>query len=175
MKNIEKRLGAVVKSLRQAAGMTQEKLAQLMTAEGHPTRQNTVAKLEGGLRPTPVAEFGALARIFNLTVPEFADAVFAGENNEASKRAMTDELRGLYASMDELRTNLGYLQDMMSEVRNALMEREMRAALLEAHLGTTEVDGKKYEPPRAAELDGFVKAMLASSRGAIDGKHSEEA
>lgn len=136
VENIEKRLGAVVKSLRQAAGMTQERLAEQLTAAGLPTRQNTVAKLEGGLRPTTVIEFGALARIFNYSVPELAQAVFSDDAivDEAAREAMVSELTELRSRIDDARRRMEMHMAMVAEAQYQLREFETRAALLESSL-----------------------------------------
>lgn len=120
VENIEEKLGAVVRSLRQAAGMTQEQLAQALTGEGWATRQNTIAKLENGLRPTTIAELYVIARVFNvqardiyaLTEPpevedEDAAATFALRQSLAMKRAQLktshSELAALELEVHQLR------------------------------------------------------------------------
>lgn len=179
MENIEKRLGSVVRSLRLAAGLTQENLARQLTAEGLPTRQNTVAKLENGLRPTPVSELAALATIFNLSLAELSDAISPSAMDEKAIAAARVELNENKARIRALHQNLEYLQDVMYEMRNELMEREMRAAMLEARVGPDdlEVEHPKVSnvPLRGSDLDESVSSILKTVGKAGIGQHPEKA
>lgn len=138
VENIEEKLGAVVRSLRLAAGLTQEQLAQALTGEGWATRQNTIAKLENGLRPTTISELYVIARVFNveardiyaLTDPpkaddEDAEAIFALRQSLAMKRA-------------QLKTNFAELQALdavMQHNRHMVKELQQDIADLEEQLG----------------------------------------
>lgn len=125
MENIEKKLGTVVKWLRQKSGMTQDKLAQLLTAGGIPTKQNTVAKLEAGLRPTSVAEFGVLANIFGLSVPELAEAVFPSSDADQEIRSASLAVREEQVEVLGLRLRLAELQSQIEAARSELSSREL--------------------------------------------------
>lgn len=143
MKNTENKLGSVVKSLRLAAGMTQDQLAKQLTAEGFPTRQNTVAKLEGGLRPTSVSELGALARIFNYSPAQLADAVFseAADEAEGVKKAMRAELAQLHSEIEQMQTVLSMKEQEMMSTRHQLHEHSRRVAILESRLSSQQAGG----------------------------------
>lgn len=136
VKNMEKKLGTVVRSLRLAAGMTQEALAKQLTADGIATRQNTVAKLEGGLRPTSVTEFGALARIFNYSPAQLAEAVFTEdvEETEGVKNAMLAELAVLQGDIAQRRNELAAANELVTFTRLELQAQLRRAAILESRL-----------------------------------------
>ncbi|MFE4078523.1 helix-turn-helix domain-containing protein [Paenarthrobacter sp. YIM B13468] len=176
VKSTEKQLGSVVRKLRQAAGLTQEQLAQQLTAEGLPTKQNTVAKLENGLRPTSVTEFSALARLFNLSVAELSDAVFPRELDAEQIKAAEAERSEHWARIGELHILSEYLQDTMGAIRGELAERGMRAALLDTRLGDHESKSPiGGGPVRGAELDAQVAMLLRRYMRGEDGnaKHSE--
>lgn len=58
-------LGRRVKDLRRALGLTQTDLARKLAAYGVTMHQTTVAKLEGGTRPTTVHELLGLVRVLD--------------------------------------------------------------------------------------------------------------
>lgn len=112
----EQLFGARVKDLRQAQGWSQEELARRMTVAGYSMHQTTIAKLEGGSRPTNVAEVAALAAIFNMPIEALFDdseaAHLALEAASLSHRlaAIADESAALLKRMDEMRAQREALQ-----------------------------------------------------------------
>lgn len=144
VKNIEERLGAVVRSLRLASGMTQEQLALALTSEGWATRQNTIAKLENGLRPTTMGELHVVARVFNVTLRELfvlieppaaededAVATFAKRESLAMKRAQLktgrSELAMLELEVQQLRNTVAGLEKDITELEEDIGERSEEA------------------------------------------------
>ena len=64
-KDIDANIAANVRAYREAAGMTQEELAQQMADRGFPFTQATVWKVERGQRPVKAGELIALADLFD--------------------------------------------------------------------------------------------------------------
>jgi transcriptional regulator with XRE-family HTH domain len=62
------RVGHNVRTLRERDGISQEKLAELMTARGHSWHQQTVGRTEKGHRAVKVDELEQLAQIFGVEV-----------------------------------------------------------------------------------------------------------
>lgn len=100
--------GQRVRGLRQARGWSQATLAQHLKGLGVNLHQTTIAKMEGGIRPTVVHEVWALAVVFkapyDLLLPpldwnpfeEFEDAAAEYERlreRVRQERAATAELR----------------------------------------------------------------------------------
>ncbi|WP_426986533.1 helix-turn-helix domain-containing protein [Pseudarthrobacter sp. Y6] len=137
MENIEKRLGSVVKSLRLAAGMTQENLAKQLTAAGLPTKQNTVAKLEGGLRPTTVPELGALAKIFKCSIEEFAGWIFPEHEDEAAVAAARADLALQAAVVETLRNSANEANMRFMEIQTRLLDEQAKYDEMEARLSNS--------------------------------------
>lgn len=69
-KRAEKVLGANVKALRKARGWTQQHLSDLLIEEGVNIRQTSLAKLEGGTKPTTASELLALATVLQVGYDE---------------------------------------------------------------------------------------------------------
>ncbi|QHK18823.1 helix-turn-helix domain-containing protein [Pseudarthrobacter psychrotolerans] len=138
MENIEEKLGAVVRSLRQAAGMTQEQLAQALTGEGWAARQNTIAKLENGLRPTTVAELYVIARVFNVEARDIyalTDPPEVEDEDGAAKFALRQGLAMKRAQLKTDRSQIAALDAEMNYLRAAVMELERDIRDLEEQLG----------------------------------------
>lgn len=69
MGNVYERVfGIQVRELRQARGWTQDQFANALAALGFPIHQTTVAKMEGGTRPTSVGEIAAIAKLFDVPI-----------------------------------------------------------------------------------------------------------
>src|SRR3712207_67714 len=64
----EQEVGANVRRIRQARGMSQDQLAAGMTARGVPMSQPTAAKIESATRPLRVNELPALAAVLGVDV-----------------------------------------------------------------------------------------------------------
>jgi transcriptional regulator with XRE-family HTH domain len=78
----ERHFGARVKDLRNSRRWTQEELAKRMTAAGHAMHQTTIAKLEGGNRPTTIGEASVIAAIFNMPIARLFDTYDAEDYAE---------------------------------------------------------------------------------------------
>ena len=63
----ERRLGAVLKLLRESLGLSQDSVAKSMSDFDHSWRQTTVAKTEAGARPIRVNEVVDLARVLGTS------------------------------------------------------------------------------------------------------------
>jgi transcriptional regulator with XRE-family HTH domain len=89
----EQEVGANVRRIRQARGMSQDQLAAGMTARGVPMSQPTAAKIESATRPLRVNELPALAAVLGVDVgdllPESSglhDSVRVAEEIDAAQR-----------------------------------------------------------------------------------------
>lgn len=173
VENIEEELGRTVRSLRMAAGLTQEQLARQFAAVGIPIRQNTVAKLENGLRPTTFKEFAALARIFGLTVGELAKAVSPPSLSAEERESMKQEVARAGARLADLHSSLESLQHVMSDTRNEIMEHEMRMAILMRYLEEMDESGEEdWRRISSGELDDSVAQVLSNLHGRSGGGKS---
>lgn len=144
VENIEEKLGVVVRSLRQAAGMTQEQLAQALTEEGWATRQNTIAKLENGLRPTTLAELYVLARVFNVEARDIyvlTDPPKDEDEEGAAKFALKQSLALKRAQLKTSHNELAMLDREMAQLRHAVMELQKDISDLEAQIGEHPEEG----------------------------------
>lgn len=144
VKNIEEEFGAVVRSLRLAAGMTQEQLAQALTSEGWAARQNTIAKLENGLRPTTLAELYVIARVFNVEARDIAaltDPPQAEDEKASAKFALRHSLAMKRAQLKTSRSELEALDQEALQLRYALRGLEKDIVDLEEQIGVDPEEG----------------------------------
>jgi transcriptional regulator with XRE-family HTH domain len=69
----QERVGARLRALREAAGLSQAQLAQRMHDAGHPWWQPTVSKVESGQRAVPSDEMRAVSEVLGVA-PDWAVA-----------------------------------------------------------------------------------------------------
>lgn len=150
--------------------MTQEQLAQQLTAEGLPTRQNTIAKLEGGQRPTTVAEFGALAKIFNMSVQELAASVFPAHVSEEELAAMRTELDANVDIQFRIRSSLEDIAIMESELRAEHIRLGLRESLLRAFVGDDPRDKDHGAPELRETFEEEVQFIVEKAKRAMAGE-----
>lgn len=123
-------VGARVRELRQARGWTQSDLAQRLTAVGEGMHQTTIAKLEGGSRPTTVSELASLASVFSVPLAFFFD-----ETDATRERLELAALAGEISSLTDRQAELGvehavvterldYMNRMYEELRSSVARRE---------------------------------------------------
>lgn len=92
---VEQAAASRLRELRQRSGWSQSDMAGQMGARGWPWHQQTVARVEAGLRPLRLGELADVATIFGLTpaalisVDGFADA--AGER-QAMERTLREQI-----------------------------------------------------------------------------------
>jgi transcriptional regulator with XRE-family HTH domain len=89
----EQRFAANLRLLRERQGMSQVKLAHEMAARGWPWRQQTVTRVENGLRMIRFGEATALAEILHTPLERFTRPV-----SEASE---VEKIRAASARLDE--------------------------------------------------------------------------
>lgn len=75
-----------------------------MTAAGQPMHQTTVAKLEGGNRPTTVGELSAIASIFGIPIAALFDTYETQDYAELA--TLANRLAGLAADKTKLAERL---------------------------------------------------------------------
>jgi transcriptional regulator with XRE-family HTH domain len=76
-----------LRSTRVAAGLSQQKVADALKAEGVNLFQTQIAKIEGGERPLRLDEAAAIARIFGTTL-DVALGLREGEVNGLAARQL---------------------------------------------------------------------------------------
>jgi transcriptional regulator with XRE-family HTH domain len=84
-------IGAKLKVLREAASISQAKLAKQMRERGHPWQQSTVARTEGGQQPLRFEEVIELAALLNTSISELSQPDAPG--TDALERPFTALLR----------------------------------------------------------------------------------
>lgn len=117
----QKILGKRVRDLRKVCGWTQAELAERLNEYGLSFQQGTVAKLEGGSRPTTVTELAALSNLLNQGpeslladhempegMPEYAEA---DRRHEAAKK----DLENAVAEFLRAREDLAYRADQIRD------------------------------------------------------------
>lgn len=130
----EQRFGRVIRELRKASGWTQQELAERLTANSLPMRQNTVAKLESGGRPTSVAEIGVLAEVFETSPGEIVNATFGSSANpqSAAHRQMIDQFfRGPELLRIKLSSEADYQRSLQAITDAVGPYPELRGSLLD--------------------------------------------
>ena len=138
VKNIEERLGAVVRSLRLAAGMTQEQLAQAVTEKGWTARQNTIAKLENGMRPTTILELGLIAAAFDMSVHDLGALIWppkVEDEDESARFALKESLAMKRVQLKTARSELATLDLEAQQLKHTAAELELSIKELEDQLG----------------------------------------
>lgn len=88
-----------------------------MTAAGHAMHQTTIAKLEGGNRPTSIAEASAIAAIFSIPMAALFDS-YEGESYE-QLATLANQLAALAAEKLKLTERLSAL-----DAENASVQRQ---------------------------------------------------
>lgn len=68
MRDFDVALGAHVKVIRAAAGLTQAEIGRQVRAAGHRWHQTTVDRVESGARPVRASEVSALASALNVSL-----------------------------------------------------------------------------------------------------------
>lgn len=122
-RQVERLFGARVKGFRVARGLTQEWVAQWMTAAGYPMHQTTVAKLENAGRPTPVSEVAALASLFEVPISEFFDTTSDVDAQTTMNRTRLANLSATqFRELVQLEEHRGRLRREFKATRAELME-----------------------------------------------------
>ncbi|OBK07266.1 helix-turn-helix domain-containing protein [Mycolicibacterium conceptionense] len=99
----ERLFAANVKRIRQARGLSQQDIADLLTEQGFPVHQTAVAKLETGQRPLRVAEAAAIAAA--LDIPPLS--VFYGPAEDDQLEELQRELMRAQKALDAAESKLG--------------------------------------------------------------------
>lgn len=99
----ERLFAANVKRIRQARGLSQQDIADLLTEQGFPVHQTAVAKLETGQRPLRVAEAAAIAAA--LDIPPLS--VFYGPTEDDQLEELQRELMRAQKALDAAESKLG--------------------------------------------------------------------
>ena len=97
--------GQKVKSLRTEKGWTQTELASRLADVGVELHQTTIAKMEGGARPTTINELWALALVFDVDYADLMPALGrmgSREELEAARRRLSRANDRRQAAAEEL-------------------------------------------------------------------------
>ena len=195
-KHWERMFGVRVKDLRQARGWTQGDLAQRLTAAGYPMHQTTVAKMEGGSRPTNVGEVAALAAIFGIPI----GSVFSEVEDEDARTtaamarlfdrwesARQESIRASKLRDEAFRELSRFVQEHHSEALEPFYERVRLWAEVEADAKSeAEVDAVQaivlatavpVQPFKDLEREALQALQVErdSKEATGDGQHQEEA
>jgi transcriptional regulator with XRE-family HTH domain len=138
VENTEENFGAVVRSLRTAAGMTQEQLAQALTEAGWAVRQNTIAKLENGLRPTTVPEMYVIAAVFEISPRELVALIWppdADDDDESARFALKHSLAVKRTQLRASQSELAALELEAEQLRHAVTGLAKDVSELEEQIG----------------------------------------
>lgn len=141
--------GDNVRRLRKARGWTQGQLADRLREGGIDLHQTTIAKIEGGTRPTVVHEIWTLAAVFNVGL----DVLFPPIAQEDPR----DDERGreLMRRRDELHMRLAEANNEAERIANrvAALEMDLHMCLQElADLGGDDTDTVRWAASVASEL-----------------------
>jgi transcriptional regulator with XRE-family HTH domain len=134
----EKVFGSRIREMRQLRGWTQDELARLMSDAGHQMHQTTLAKLEGGTRPTSVAEVGALATLLEVPIWSLFGAADRLEK-QMELNGLGYRLKSLTAEADRVTTDLEALLQRRAEIENEL------ATVLDAYTKAEKSLSDKFE------------------------------
>jgi transcriptional regulator with XRE-family HTH domain len=93
--DFDERAGRLIQEIRQSEGLTQADVAQAMAERGFPMHQQTILKIEKGLRPLRLAEALALAEVLKMDLGLFSEepldetlSRWANDIQEAELRAI---------------------------------------------------------------------------------------
>ncbi|MFW6077941.1 MAG: helix-turn-helix domain-containing protein [Hyphomicrobiales bacterium] len=116
-------IGANIAMLRQARGLSQEALAERMTALGFDFVQQQVTNLERGKRALQLVEAAPLARALGVTLEQLLSVP------EGIVEAL-EEMRAAKAPLDEVNAQLQALERQRRELRErrSALEQEYKAA-----------------------------------------------
>lgn len=109
----DERLGEIVQRERKSKGMSQSDLARAMTEAGHPMHQQTVLKIEKGVRPLKLAEALALTDALGMGLEEFHES-------EPLEEFLDRLLSDLHASRQALHESLGAYFRLWQEAKGML-------------------------------------------------------
>lgn len=141
----ERILGQRLRGFREEAAMTQAQLAEVMTGQGFPMHQTTIAKIEAAQRPVTVNEAVRFAAILGLRLPD----LLADPDLDEETAAVREEHRQAAAWKIRARAAHAELQ-----ARRAQIDVELSAAL------------REREEADAAEADAWRRYRLARRRSA---------
>ena len=91
---IEQAVARNLKEMRQAAGLSQARIAELMFSKGQPWHQQTVYKIEAGLRAVRAGEVADLAAVLGVTLTALlsGDCGDAAAGRGAMERALREQI-----------------------------------------------------------------------------------
>ena len=141
----EKNFGDNVRQWRRERNWSQEDVADKLRLQGFDMHQTTVAKIERGTRPLPVAEAAAIATIFRVP----ALAVFLGPPPTQMPWAL-NKLHDMIASAQNLLDNM---KDEMTLSAGRYVEQEAHVLALARILNQTALDAEMGESGQKAAND----------------------
>jgi transcriptional regulator with XRE-family HTH domain len=141
--DIERAVGARVREMRRARGISQAQLGQAMGTLGYPMEQPTVYKLENGTRPLRLNEVAALAAVFEVDVMDLLSADFDEEERRKALHELLDsnQRRGrLEEALDEAKDRLTAAQQEVDRLRVQLHDET--AAYTKASIRFNQLQGE---------------------------------
>lgn len=157
----EQALGDRVRELRLARGLSQEALAQLMSAAGHSWHQTTAAKTEASARPIRVNEVVDLAHIFRVDPSDLL-----------SSSHFTDPGLHRLPTVDQLlaRLQLDRAKQRTEQLRARRHELESELSAAKAHMAAVQANVTKLHN----EIDEVTEQINQASSEEIDAEYSLE-
>lgn len=152
LKEVSIEFGRRVRELRKAAGLTQAELAERLGRWGKSYHQTTVAKLEGGGRPTTLEELMPLAVALGVSQREFFDD--PSPTDRAEHKAREAE-QGVLEVHSELMVVLARVKQLQKELQRRIHVYSGRVTAL------AEFDSEAAEERRQViwELSGVLDSL----------------
>jgi len=119
-----------LKEVRTAAGLTQQQLADRVTAAGRKMFRSQVGKIENGDRPVTISEATALADALGVTLADLATDLAATMRNAAriaaltQIRSLTEQIAGHVAAIHEHEVLCQDAQRRLDELKQILAKLE---------------------------------------------------
>jgi transcriptional regulator with XRE-family HTH domain len=117
-----------LRDTRAVAGLTQQQLADRMTAAGHKMFRSQIGKIENGDRPVTISEATALADALGVTLADLATDLAATMRNSAriaaltQIRSLTEQIAGHVAAIHEQEVLCQDAQRRLDELKQILAE-----------------------------------------------------
>jgi transcriptional regulator with XRE-family HTH domain len=172
---IDQNIAANLRLYREAAGLSQEELAQRMTDRGFGFSQATIWKIESGQRPVRASELAALADALTVRTPVVVGNLTTMPGAARHEVALRNARRGAHDAYEALKQAAdAYLEAQyavlfaaheahndgfgVTELHTAYLNIPAERAVIEAR-----IEGEREEA-QAEEIDGTVDKILDALR-----------
>lgn len=147
--------GGRVRTVRRRLGMTQGDLATALQDVGVLMSQSTIAKLENGIRPTPIDEAAAIAQALGVPIQQL--------------------LEGDVVPVDEMQQSLAQLEAQLEAARAELLALQLQEQQLDMQAAVVRMERVQAteDAERLMELYRLQEEALRSVQGGSDGQHPQ--